>query len=121
LLAALEKWRTEQPANYDMTVKVSGRQPGVYQVVVDNQVVSDARLDGRQLTNQRTLGTWSVPGMFQTIRLDVETRGQSTRSPLILRAEFDERYGFPAKYERVEMRTGAHQALSWEVVEFATR
>jgi hypothetical protein len=121
LLAAIEKWGHEEPARYGITVKVSGRQPGLYEVLVDNGVVSSARLNGRELINQRTSGTWSVPGMFNTIELDLETQSRSDRSPLILRGKFDEQYGFPRQYERMEMRTGAHQALSWEVTKFEVR
>ena len=114
--SSLELWRENKPANYEITVKVTGRQPGEYQVQVQDGVVTSASLDGRPLRNRRTLGTWAVPGMFETVRIDLATNEK--KGYLLLRAEFDPQLGFPRRYERIEMKTGAHDALQWVVVSF---
>ena len=67
-------------------------------------VAKTATLDGHELTNRRTLGTWAVPGMFNTIQIDVENQARKDRGELLLRAEFDPQLGIPRRYERVEMR-----------------
>ena len=36
-------------------------------------------------------------------------------------AEFHPEFGIPMKYQRIEMRTGAHDALRWEVTRFEQR
>ena len=63
--------------------------------------------------------------MFATMSRDVEaieraaTRGSPP--PLILRAEFDSRYGYPAKYRRIDngSRKGSDAiAVTWDGIEF---
>ena len=114
--AAVQAWRDNKPASYEITVKVTGRQPGTYLVQVQNGVAESASLDGRPLRNRRTLGTWAVNGMFETIRLDLVNNAE--HGYLMLRADFDPQLGFPSRYERIEIRTGAHDALQWEVIRF---
>lgn len=109
-------WQESKPSSYKITVEVKGMQPGVYDVVVENGIASSARFDGRDLTRQRTFGTWSVTGMFDTLARDLETNDK--HDYLMLRAEFDPQYGYPTRYERIEMRTGVHDALQWEVTSF---
>ena len=77
------------------------------------------------LNSRRTFGTWSVPGMFATISRDVEALEQAAERrappPLILRAEFDAQYGYPARYRRIDngSRKGSDAiAVTWDVVEF---
>ena len=114
--AAVQEWRDNKPESYEITVKVTGRQPGTYHVQVQYGVAESASLDGRPLRNRRTLGTWAVNGMFETMRLDL--RNNAEHGYLLLRADFDPQLGFPTRYERIEIRTGAHDALQWEVISF---
>ncbi len=114
--AAVQKWRDNKPESYEITVQVTGRQPGTYHVQVRNRVAESASLDARPLRNRRTLGTWAVNGMFETIRRDLVNNAK--HGYLLLRADFDPQLGFPSRYERIEVRTGAHDALQWEVIEF---
>ncbi len=116
--SALQLWREKQPSSYHITVEVTGRQPGTYKVKVTDGVVEYALLDGRPLRNRRTLGTWAVHGMFETMRLDLTNNEKNGH--LLLRAEFDPGLGIPQQYERIEVRTGAHDALHWEVIHFET-
>lgn len=117
--AARAKWDDTQPANYRIAVQVKGMQPGVYEVEVNNHIATSASFDGRDLKRQRTFGTWAVTGMFETLARDFETN--KNENYLLLKGEFDPTYGFPKKYERIEMRTGAHDALQWEVTQFQVK
>ena len=116
---AKAKWEAHQPMSYDITVEVRGMQPGVYAVTVENGLATRATFDGRDLTRPRTFGTWAVMGMFDTLSRDLQTNDQ--HGHLLLGAVFDPELGIPIKYERIEMRTGAHDALQWEVTQFESR
>ena len=82
-------------------------------------LVKVATMDGRALTRPRTFGTWSVDGMFETLQRDLDTN--EVENNLMLGAVFDETYGYPLRYERVELRTGVHDSLQWEVTRFAIK
>ena len=114
--AAQQRWIDSETSNYEIAVKVEGMQPGSYEVAVQNDIATAATFDGRDLRRQRTFGTWSVGGMFDTLSRDLETNDK--HGYLLLKAEFDPEYGYPMKYERMEMRTGAHDTLQWEVTKF---
>lgn len=117
--AARTKWADSKPGNYQITVQVKGMQPGIYEVGVENNIATSASFDGRDLKRQRTFGTWAVTGMFETLARDFETNDKENY--LLLKGEFDPTYGFPKRYERIEMRTGAHDALQWEVTQFRVK
>jgi hypothetical protein len=126
--AAHERWKINGPPNYDIEIRVSGNQPATYRAQVRGGQAQAAWRNGAPLTSRRTFGTWSVPGMFSTMSRDVEqlereAAGQADpRLPgLILRAAFDERYSYPARYSRIEWgsRKGTTaQGVSWEVTAF---
>lgn len=116
---ARELWDEANISNYEITVKVAGMQPGEYDVVVENDIATGARFDGRALTRQRTFGTWAVTGMFDTLSRDLETNDRD--SNLMLQAVFDPELGYPTKYARIELKTGSHDALQWEVTRFVKK
>ena len=116
--AAKALWEKNRIADYDISITVTGRQPGVYAVQVQQGIATAATLDGRDLTRPRTFGTWSVDGMFETIVRDLDNH--DLHGHLLLGAEFDVTHGFPTRYERIEMQTGVHDALHWEVTRFVT-
>lgn len=116
--AAKARWDEQKPANYEISIAVSGRQPGTYFVGVEQGIATSAKLDGRALTRPRTFGTWSVDGMFATLQRDLDT--QDAQGNLMLGAEFHEELGVPLQYERIEMQTGVHDSLRWEVTQFET-
>ena len=126
--AAHERWKQTAPTNYDIEIRVTGNQPATYRAQVRGGQAQAAWRNGQPLTSRRTFGTWSVPGMFSTISRDVEqlereAAGQADpRLPkLILRAKFDERYSYPARYSRIEWgsRKGTTaQGVTWEVTKF---
>ena len=118
--AAETQWDASAPANYSIETQVEGLQPATYRVQVrDGQVVAATR-NGNALRDQRTLGTWSVPGMFGTIESDLQTNAEADpgQPPLQLRAEFHPAYGFPQRY--VRLAWGTKVTTSWKVLLFTT-
>jgi hypothetical protein len=121
--AAHERWKSAAPPNYDIEIRVSGSQPATYRVEVRDGEAQAAWRNGQPLATRRTFGTWSVPGMFATISRDNEAiqrhaTGKADRfTPrLILRAEFDDKYSYPARYRRIEQWSTVE--VAWEVTEF---
>jgi len=118
--AAWDRWETHGPADYDIEVVVSGRQPATYRVQVRDAETVSATRDDYPLKGQRTIGTWSVPGMFNTIETDLnqldhdEVATGSDRPPLILDCQFDAEYGYPTRYRRIEI--GSRIQVEWRVV-----
>ena len=116
---AWELWKSRSPANYNISIEVSGRQPAVYEAEVRNGVTTSARRNGHPLTQLRTLGTWSVPGMFNTIGYDVgaiETNAPETPTDLTIRGIFDEQWGYPSRYQRIQW--GSDTEVYWCVLSF---
>ena len=124
--AARKRWAEYGPKDYDIEVVVRGPQPGTYRVIVRGGESIAAFRNGQPLTQQRTFGTWSVPGMFGTISRDlaqIERRrsGNADRftPDLTLRASFDPELGYPRHYLRME--AGSTQDVSWELTRFDLR
>jgi hypothetical protein len=126
--AAQERWKAAAPADYDIEIEVSGPQAAVYRAEVRGGLAEAAWRNGQPLTNRRTFGTWSVPGMFGTIGRDIEAverRAAGQAKPgeveLILKAQFDPQYYFPRRYQRIEWgsRRGSDAVTAtWEVKQF---
>lgn len=121
--AARDRWEATAPQAYDIEIRVSGSQPATYRVEVRGGEAEVALRNGKPLTQRRTFSTWSVPGMFSTISRDIEAlerhaagKADASTPRLILRAEFDPQYSYPAKYRRIE--PGSPVEVSWEVTHF---
>jgi len=121
--ASWQRWQANDLASYNIQIDVSGPQAATYLVEVRNHQVVLATRDGFPLKTQRTLGTWSVPGMFDTIEVDLNRRGSGVeknteKNPSALRLSclFDEQYGFPSRYRRNEL--GTQMQVHWKVTEF---
>lgn len=124
--AARARWKAIAPQDYNIEIVVRGSQPATYAVQVRDGKAEQALRNGRPLRQRRTFGTWSVPGMFSTIARDVEAverfnRGKAEPgSPqLRLRAEFDPKYSYPARYRRIQW--GSPVEVSWEVTRFEVK
>ncbi len=112
--------------DYDVEIEVKGLQPAKYHVEVRKGIARKALRNGRPLRQRRTLGTWSINGMFSTMASDVEHlrrseqgREQSDTLHLELRAEFDSQWGYPLRYHRLEqVRFGNNRSVSWQVTKF---
>lgn len=122
LARAKKIWRETAPADYDIDVRVTGRQPGDYHVEVRRGQPALASHNGIA-TPQRVWDVWTVDGMFDTIHQEIEQSqhadgpfGSPPGSQVIQRATFDERFGYPRRYQRIVM--GTELEIAWEVVEF---
>jgi hypothetical protein len=107
LEAATVKWEKNSPANYDMDIELRGARPGSVHVEVRDRKVTAETRDGR-VPGQWTWETWSVPGMFETLSLDLQTAENPEQSIQAapgtkwrLRCEFDSNLGYPLKYHRL--------------------
>lgn len=123
---AKARWEENAPSNYNIEIAVTGRQAATYYAEVRDGEVFAATRDGEVLSRLRTIDTWTVPGMFTTIRADVVnleshlagTADQGTPQ-LLLRGHFDERTGAPLRYHRTELRKwGPNVDVMWEVRKF---
>jgi hypothetical protein len=108
-------WKAAGVRNYSIEIEVRGAQPAIYAVEVkDGEPISGSR-NGIPFTRRRSWETWSVPGMFETVASDVASLEEHSAS-LVVRCQFDPQFGYPAKYERIQMGTGLQ--VSWEVTKF---
>lgn len=123
---AEELWADAKVSSYRIRVQVRGRQPAIYEVEVRDNDVTQATRNGDPLRQARTLDTWTVPGMFYTLSLDVdhqERTADGSAEPgepnVRVRAAFDEQFGFPRRYHRTQfVERGENPATAWEVLEF---
>ncbi len=119
---AWEHWQKNSPENYDIYIQVTGRQPAIYEISVREREVILAVCNGDRLKSKRTWGTWSVPGMFQTIEHDLERLAEFKKNqragppPLLLHVQFDQVHGYPGQYHRLEL--GTQMQVDWKVTEF---
>jgi hypothetical protein len=120
--AAVQRWHAHRPRDYTMTIELSGRQSGTMAVVVKNGETISVQRNGVP-TPERTWKYWTVDGLFDNIRLDLEGLDQPERafgvgdvSQLVQQAEFDTELGYPRRYRRAVQTTG--DAIEWEVIHF---
>lgn len=120
---ARQRWETHGPEDYNVLATVSGRQPASYRVEVRGGKIRSALRNGQPLRQRRTMGTWSVPGMFGTIAADLESQrriadgtANATTPHVRLRADFDTQLGYPIRYHRMELRgQGGNYEIAWDV------
>ena len=116
--AASRMWDEHGPANYNLDIEVTGNRPGKIHVEVrDRQAVHMLR-DGREPSQRRTWYYWTVPGMLDTIGQELDKVddpaagfGAPAGSEVILRAQFDDQFGYPASYSRVV--AGQNLDMGW--------
>ncbi len=123
LQAAELRWKQDGPPSYNQDLELVGSQAGTIQVEVRDGQVTRMIRNGYQPSQQRTWSYWSVPGQFETIEVDWEAAkhpeqgfGVAPGVQAVLRAEFDQRYGYPRFYQRILMGTGIH--VEWRVTRF---
>ena len=121
--AAVARWDANGPASYDLDLELTGNRPGKIHVEVrDGQVVHMTR-DGVEPKQERTWYYWSVPGQLDTIGQELEMArdpAESFNSPkateMVMWAEFDAKFGYPLKYDRVVL--GTNFEIHWKVTRF---
>ena len=123
LEAARQRWQENGTSDYRLDIRVTGRQPSRYHVEVERGKPVHVLQNDREIA-RRNFSYWTVPGLFDVIEHDVDcsadpTDGFGARpgSTAVLRAEFDPRYGYPRKFERLIL--GEPQLdMTWEVTTF---
>ena len=120
LAKARDRWHSAAPADYRLTVVLSGRQSGELQVEVRGGKPIGMTRNGTATKPQRTWEPWTVPGMFETLEIDFDnatnTGDKFGGGEVVMRAEFDPTYGFPRRY--LHQILGSHGDLEWTVTEF---
>ncbi len=124
--AALDRWEQHGPASYDLDLTLGGARPGTVHVEVRDQVVTAFERDGYTPEQRRLWATWSVPGQFETIELELEgaldpqqEMGFEAGTEFLLRAEFDPALGYPRGFQRVVL--GGGPEVYWRVTRFAAK
>ncbi|MCK6462073.1 MAG: DUF6174 domain-containing protein [Planctomycetes bacterium] len=115
LAAARALWKEKGPGSYVVDVDVRDAHHRVE--VRDGKVVS-MTTDGREAP-ERVRAYWTVEGMFQSLSEELSNLrrpeaafGVSDPSRVMLRALFDEQYGYPARFLRhVE---GETRSVEWQ-------
>lgn len=122
--SARDKWREASLENYDIEIEVNNAgRIETYHVRVRQGFAESAERNGAPLSNRRTFETWSVPGMFGTVDSDWQNiekhlshTADANTLQLTVKAEFDPKWGYPAKYRRIEW--GSMREISWRVKRF---
>ncbi len=119
--AAERRWKERGPVDYVMDLQqVSDTKEAIHVEVRNNEVI-DMTLGGRQ-TAKRLWPLWSVPGLFEFIRIDLKRNENAEKDPaarssqpVMQQAEFDTD-GLPRAYRRTELATG--EVGGWSIVSF---
>lgn len=119
-MAAMEqasaRWDAAAPASYDLHVLLSGPREQQVEIEVRQRNVTSLLLDGVAPRQQRTWDYWSVPGLFDIIEADLTRADKSPPGRVRLFGEFDETYGYPGRYRRIE--SSAMSNAEWTVTRF---
>jgi len=120
LAAAETRWQEAGPKSYSLNIKLGGKRPGrVIINVLDGKAAVMMR-DGVSPARKETWNAWTVEGMFDTLRQELELAekpergfGVADRSQVIQRCEFHPRLGYPVRYQRNVL--GTDQEIEWKV------
>lgn len=118
--AARERWNRHGPASYEMDIQQSLGISGKIHVEVRDGQVTAMTINGEPAA-PRLWDSWSVPGLFGIIRLDLDRNSAAVAAgqsqPVVFQqAEFDVENGLPRVYRRTELDGG--QSVEWRIVAF---
>lgn len=118
--AARQLWQRHGPASYDMDIEQSLGLSGKIHVEVRKGQVTAMTINGEPAA-PRLWDNWSVPGLFEIIRMDVNRNDAVVNAPeqpipVFQQAEFDPANGLPRVYRRSEPDGG--QTVEWRIVGF---
>jgi hypothetical protein len=126
LEAAEKLWAAEGPMSYDLDLVIEGAQPGVVHVEVRDGVTTAMQRDGLAPSQRRVWDVWAVPGMFETIERELQLAEDpehemdaSAGASVDLRAEFDPKFGYPARFHRIVF--GGGPEVYWRVTSFEVK
>jgi hypothetical protein len=123
LEAAEKLWQAQGPKSYNLDLTIEGAQPGVVHVEVRDGITTAMQRDGLAPQQRRVWDVWAVPGMFETIERELQLAedpqhemGASASATVDLRAEFDPKFGYPARFHRIVF--GGGPEVYWKVTSF---
>ena len=127
LANAEQKWQQANIKDYDLEIQISERQQRRYRIQIRNSKITALWRNDRPVKEPHQYRAWTIPGMFQTLRTDVEkplsdmnSADATALNNLTIRAEFHPTYGFPQRYIRIEHRQqGNNPEISWKIISFA--
>jgi hypothetical protein len=129
LAEARRAWERADVQDYDLEWTSTGAQRGHYRVAVRSGRVRDVKLvepDGRVVeAHPGDPSFFGVPGLFRVIAFDLDQRleprpfHQPPGTHILMRCEFDPRYGYPRRYRRDV--AGTRLGLAIDVLAFAPR
>lgn len=126
LAAAMDRWRGNGPANYDLDVEIRGLRPGIVHIEVRNGEAVAMTRDGRTPPQPRTWEAWTVRGQFEMleqelIRAEVSAQQNATdvAGRALVRCDFDPQFGYPRQFQRVAY--GGQPDVYWRVTDFSAR
>jgi hypothetical protein len=124
--AAMARWEKNGPPSYNLDLTLTVDKPEPIHVEVRAGQVTRMTRDGRQPSQKRTWDAWSVPGQFDTIERELEmARDPATGFGVrggrgVLRAQFDQRLGYPRRYWRIVLGAPRDLQLQWTIDRFET-
>ena len=118
--AAREHWKRHGPASFEMDIEQSLGLTGKIHVEVRHEQVTAMTINGEPAA-PRLWDSWSVPGLFGIIRLDLDRNSAAAAAgqsqPVVFQqAEFDADNGLPRVYRRTELEGG--QSVEWRITAF---
>ncbi len=122
LAEARARWKERGPKSYGLDVDVRGIR---YRIDVKDGEVVAMTIDGRPAAVS-ALEHWTVEGMFgflaeelSNLRRVEAAYGVSNPEDVVLRAAFDPKYGYPARFLRHVL--GLDRSVEWQVRSFEPR
>jgi hypothetical protein len=127
LTAAMGRWESVGPRDYDLELVLTGAQTGNIHIEVRGGEVTSMTRDGHTPVQRRTWDFWSVPNQIAMIAEDLASAagdpqrafGVSDRGQVVLQAEFDPALGYPRRYRRQVL--GTNNSIEWRVTLFTPR
>lgn len=119
---AVARWRDRAASDYDMRVEFSGAQVGDFRVEVRGGEVTRLVRDGQPLVNRGTWQSWTVPGMFEIIEIDLarlERPDADAAGEYRVSVDFDPEWGYPQRYRQIQL--GNQKSSEWRITEFSPR
>ena len=126
LNAAEQQWQQANIKDYDLEIEISERQRRHFRIQVRDSKITRLWHNDQLREQPERYQAWTIEGMFQVIRTDVEQQLQPQNANqnraftlLTIRAEFHPTHGFPQRYIRVEHRQqGNNPEISWKITSF---
>jgi hypothetical protein len=123
LEAAAARWADHGPPSYNLDVEVTTENVSKYHLEVRDGQFTGMSIDGRPISRRASGEYWTVPGQFDILRTELENcanpaKALKVNDPnwVVLRAEFDPKYGYPLRCQRDMLGRGP--TMKWKTLKF---